>query len=69
VQIEGVADEPRGAELVALKRVYFAAFPDGRTREAWPGITYVRVRPTWIRYGDFRGAEPLVIESFDGFPA
>ena len=69
VQIEGVADEPRGAELAVLKRAYFAAFPDGPTREAWPGITYVRVRPTWVRYSDFRGAEPRVVESFDGFPA
>ena len=28
-QLEGVADEPGGAELERLKAVYFAAFPDG----------------------------------------
>lgn len=66
-QIEGTADEPGEAELRRLKAVYFAAFPDGPTREAWPGITYVRVRPTWIRYSDFRGAQPRVVESFEGF--
>jgi pyridoxine/pyridoxamine 5'-phosphate oxidase len=54
VQIEGVADEPTGAELARLKLVYFAAYPDGPTREGWAGISYVRVIPTWARYSDFR---------------
>jgi PPOX class probable F420-dependent enzyme len=54
VQIEGVADEPTGAELARLKLVYFAAYADGPTRESWPHMTYVRVRPTWARYSDFR---------------
>jgi len=62
VQYEGVADEPRGAELAHLKELYFAKFPDGRERERWPGITYFRARPSWIRYSDFRGAEPRVVE-------
>jgi pyridoxine/pyridoxamine 5'-phosphate oxidase len=53
-QIEGVADEPKGAELERLKQVYFAAYPDGPERQTWKGITYVRVRPTWLRYSDFR---------------
>ena len=43
VQYEGVADEPSGAELRRLKDLYFASFPDGRARESWPGITYIRV--------------------------
>jgi hypothetical protein len=62
VQYEGIADEPRGDELVRLKQLYFAAFPDGREREAWPGITYFRVRPIWIRYSDFQEAEPKIVE-------
>jgi hypothetical protein len=57
-----VADEPGGAELARLKAAYFARFPDGREREAWPGIAYVRVRPTWARFSDFRGPEPRVVE-------
>ena len=62
VQIEGVADEPTAAELERLRRTYFAKFPDGPTRLAWPGLTYFRVRPTWVRYSDFRGAAPVVVE-------
>ena len=54
VQLEGVADEPQGAELARLKAVYFARFPDGPERESWPDITYFRVKPSWARYSDFR---------------
>lgn len=63
-QYEGLADEPAGAELAQLKQLYFAGFPDGREREAWPGITYFRVRPRWIRFSDFGGATPE-IQHFD----
>jgi len=61
-QLEGVADQPAGVELERLQRAYFARFPDGPTRLAWPGITYFRVRPTWARHSDFRGAEPAIVE-------
>lgn len=54
LQLQGVADEPSGAELQRLKRAYLAVFPDGVEREQWPDITYVRVRVTWARYSDFR---------------
>jgi pyridoxine/pyridoxamine 5'-phosphate oxidase len=54
VQLEGIADEPKGEELERMKKVYFAAWPDGVEREAWKDITYVRVRPIWARYSDFR---------------
>jgi len=53
VQLEGLADEPAGAELDRLKTIYFAVYPDGVSRQSWPGITYFRVRPTWARYSDF----------------
>ena len=62
VQYEGIADEPTGAELAQLKELYFAVFPDGRQREAWPGITYIRARPTWIRYVDFDNDPPEIVE-------
>jgi pyridoxine/pyridoxamine 5'-phosphate oxidase len=62
VQLEGAADEPRGAELERLKAIYYTRFPDGPTRLGWPGLIYVRVRPTWLRLSDYRGAEPRVIE-------
>jgi hypothetical protein len=62
VQLEGVADEPAGAELARIQAAYFAAFADGPTRLAWPGITYFRVRPRWLRISDFRGPEPVIHE-------
>jgi Pyridoxamine 5'-phosphate oxidase len=62
VQYEGIADEPTGDELERLKRVYFAAWPDGPSRARWPGLVYVRVRPTWIRYSDFNQNPPVVVE-------
>jgi general stress protein 26 len=62
VQYEGVADEPTGAELQRLKELYFESFPDGRERQAWPGITYLRTRPTWIRYTDFNRDPPESVE-------
>lgn len=62
VQYEGIADEPEGAELERLKETYFAAWPDGPSRANWPGLTYVRVRPTWIRYSDFNQSPPLIAE-------
>jgi pyridoxine/pyridoxamine 5'-phosphate oxidase len=60
VQLEGLADEPTGAELTRLKRVYFEAFPDGPEREQWPDITYLRVRLVWARYSDFRAGGSVV---------
>jgi hypothetical protein len=56
VQLEGIADEPIGAERERILEAYFAAYPDGCDRLAWKGITHFRVRPTWIRYSDFNGA-------------
>ena len=61
-QIEGVADEPSGPDLERLKTFYFAAYPDGVERLKWEGITYVRVQPTWVRYSDYRAAEPRIVE-------
>jgi pyridoxine/pyridoxamine 5'-phosphate oxidase len=62
IQLEGTADEPRGAELERLKATYYARFPEGPTRLSWPGLTYVRVRPTWLRVSDYRGPEPRIVE-------
>jgi len=62
VQLEGIADEPKGADLAALKQVYYVAWPDGPARESWPGITWVRVKPRWLRFSDFNLAEDVVRE-------
>jgi hypothetical protein len=66
VQYEGVADEPSGTELERLKMCYFGVYPDGVERQRWEGITYFRIRPTWIRYSDFNpGGEVTEIAALD----
>jgi general stress protein 26 len=62
VQYEGVADEPSGLELNELKQHYFLKFPDGRDRQHWPDITYIRVRPRWLRFSDFSATPPDTVE-------
>jgi len=72
VQASRAPDGSAQAALVGIgvKRSYFAAWPDGPTRASWPGLTYFRVRPTWIRYSDFNANPPLIIEfSSDHLPA
>ena len=59
---EGVVDRPEGPELERVKNIYYAKFPTGRLRLNWPGIIYLRVRPTWIRYRDFNKAPPTILE-------
>jgi pyridoxine/pyridoxamine 5'-phosphate oxidase len=65
MQIQGIADLPAGPELERIKRIYFDARPDGAGRQAWEGITYVRVRPTWMRYSDFLAPGGGRIEEVD----
>jgi len=62
-QIDGLADFPTGAELDRVRACYFQAYPDGRDRLSWPGITHVRVRPRWIRWSDFNQRPPFIFES------
>jgi hypothetical protein len=66
VQYEGTADEPTGADLEIAKTAYYAVYPDGPSRLSWPGLTYVRVRPTWIRYSNFRADPPDIVEFTGG---
>jgi general stress protein 26 len=62
IQYEGIADTPTGDELVRVREIYFKVFPDGRERLTWPGITHVRVRPTWVRYSNYGPTPPLILE-------
>lgn len=66
VQCNGIADEPTGNALEKLTDVYFSVFPDGPSRQTWKGITYMRVRPKWMRYSNFNVDPPEIVE-FD-FP-
>jgi hypothetical protein len=65
VQYEGVAIIPSGGELEIVRELYFARFPDGRDRLAWPGLIHIQVKPTWTRYSDF-STNPPQIHEFDG---
>lgn len=52
VQIEGTAVEVPGDDPAVA--AYYGQFPAGRERAGWPGIVYVRVRPDWGRFSDYR---------------
>ena len=62
VQYEGVADRPSGNELKVLQRRYLEVFPEGAERLSWPGLIYVRVKPRWLRYSDYRREPALIVE-------
>jgi general stress protein 26 len=62
VQYEGIADEPKGLELERLKEDYFVRFPDGRARQTWPGLIYMRIHPHWLRFSDFNEVPPDIVE-------
>lgn len=61
VQLEGRADVPTGAELERLLACYLDAFPDGRDRlRTVPDLTWLRIRPGWVRVSDFAIDPPRV---------
>ena len=62
IQFQGVADEPRGAERDRLVALYLTVFPDGVDRQQWPGLTYFRARPIWIRSSDWTTGAPEIVE-------
>lgn len=65
VQYEGIADRPSGAELRAAQELYFGTWPDGRDRLQWAGLIHIRVRPTWLRFSDYRTDPPTIVELDD----
>lgn len=62
VQLDGLAFEPIGAELERYREAYFTAWPDGRNRLTWAGITHLVVRPRWIRATDYDQSPPMIEE-------
>lgn len=62
LQYEGVADFPAGEDLKRAQALYFGLFPEGRERLKWPHITYIRARPTWIRFSDYNRNPPVIAE-------
>ncbi len=64
IQYEGEAEllTPGTLEFEHLQGIYLERFPSGRERLTWPGLCYFHVRPTWIRYSDFRTPPPRIFE-------
>jgi uncharacterized pyridoxamine 5'-phosphate oxidase family protein len=62
VQYDGTVDEPKGRELGSLKELYFTRFPEGRERQNWQGLIYIRAKPIWIRYSDFNQDPAEILE-------
>ncbi len=62
LQLEGVAEEVREADLRRLQDIYFAQWPECREHTNWPGIAYFVVHPHWIRYSDYDRSPPLIEE-------
>ena len=68
VQLEGRAVEPVGEARERALALYLGAFPEGRERLAWPGLTHFCIQAEWARYSHFDPAreEPLIVElTFD----
>jgi hypothetical protein len=61
-QLDGVAEEPAGAERDRYREIYFETWPDGRDRLSWSGLTHIVIRPKWIRYSDFDQRPPQIEE-------
>jgi hypothetical protein len=62
VQYEGQAQELAPPDLERYQEIYFAAWPDGPDRLSWPGIVYFLVRPSWVRFSDFKENPPFIQE-------
>jgi uncharacterized pyridoxamine 5'-phosphate oxidase family protein len=66
VQCEGIADIPTGADRDRCLQAYFAQYPDGVDRAHDHDIVHVRVRPSWLRYSDYRPGSFAVEETTVG---
>ncbi|KKW44474.1 MAG: Pyridoxamine 5'-phosphate oxidase [Parcubacteria group bacterium GW2011_GWA2_56_7] len=66
VQYEGLATIPEGEDLDRCKEYFFKKNPHAKKWETRPGIVFVKVAPTWIRYSDL-GKDPWDVHELD-FP-
>jgi hypothetical protein len=64
VQVEGIAEEPTGADRDRLVDLYLSVFPEGVERQSWAGLVYFSATPRWLRYADY-GVDPPEIVEFD----
>ena len=62
LQIEGLVHELSDAESDDLIAFYYDACPQNMSHRNWPGVTYMRFRPRWIRYSDY--GHPWKVEEY-----
>lgn len=62
IQYEGVAEVLDAQRDETYLELYFGAFPNGRSRQQWVGMTYFLIRPRWLRYCDYTQHPPRVRE-------
>jgi pyridoxine/pyridoxamine 5'-phosphate oxidase len=53
LQIEGLVDEPTDVLLDEMIATYYGACPQNVSHRNWPGVTYLRLRPRWLRFSDY----------------
>ena len=53
VQYEGIAKEQLDDARDKAKAVYLAGLPENAGMATWPGLTFFRVTPTWIRFSSY----------------
>lgn len=53
VQFEGIAEEVDEHGYADIKKVFLAAQPERGGMVDWPGLTFFRVKPVWIRFSDY----------------
>lgn len=53
VQYEGVAKETEDADLEDARQTFLALRPERSSQVNWPGLTFFRVKPVWIRFSHY----------------
>src|SRR5690242_1166246 len=53
LQIEGDVEELTDVLRDEAIPIFYKACPQNRSHRDWPGLTYMRFRPRWIRYSDY----------------
>jgi hypothetical protein len=65
VQYEGIAEEVDEHGFADIKKLFLAAQPQRSGMVDWPGLTFFRVKPVWIRFSDY--GKPWHVDEF-AFP-
>lgn len=53
VQYEGIAVEQTGEARETAKTLYLEGLPQNAGMSTWPGLTFFRVRPSWVRFSSY----------------